>query len=61
MEYINHIDSVESTMRTINSFVTKTTILSPLDKRIVKTSMVQAASLLNMHKEEGRNFMYSKD
>lgn len=61
MEYFNNADSVDSVSKKIQKYLEKSWPLTPVEKKAFQRNLVDAITLLQAHKEKGRNFMYGKE
>ena len=61
MEYFENVDSVDSSTKKIQKYLEKSWPLTAIEKQAFQRNLVDAISLLQAHKEKGRNFMYGKE
>jgi hypothetical protein len=61
MEYFQHVDSVDSSTKKIQKYLQKSGPLAPIEKQAFQRNLIDAITLLQAHKEKGRNFMYGKE
>lgn len=61
MEYLENVDSVDSSTKKIQKYLQKSGPLEPIEKKAFQRNLIDAITLLQAHKEKGRNFMYGKE